>query len=183
MATNVVCLGFCNLSAFERIFPKQITWLGSAEGIDIKILVSECFQLPLWQCLKWEISDILRPHPNQLLVCYRHFSLFAENQSQRGVSGILLHSGQVLTFCQHQAHPRSKLWRIFFLCCPEPPSRLSTVLGRESGWHACKPQWPTSKCITRVPHSGGGWCHCLAGGEGQASAIRLMSFLQIHSHK
>lgn len=124
-------------------------------------------------------------YQNHMLVCYRRFSLFDKNQLQRRVGDILCHSGQLLIFYQHSIYPESKLWRIFLLCCPETPSPVSSVLARESGWHACKPRWPTSKCITEFPTQWEVWCHPLSGpnGEGQALVIRSLSFLQIHSYK
>lgn len=82
---------------------------------------------------------------------YERFSLLAENQLQRRVSGSLCHWAGFI-FCQYQMDPEeSTPWRIFLLCIrasvPGP-----NVLGKEPGWHACKPQWPTSKCIIRVPN-------------------------------
>lgn len=62
---------------------------------------------------------------------------------------------------------------------PHSPLRRGGSLGdmpaNLSGPHpSASPEFPTQGEV---------WCHCLAGpdGEGQASAVRLVSFLQIHS--
>lgn len=58
------------------------------------------------------------------------------------------------------------------------------VLGKEPGWHACKPQWPTSKCIIRVPDSGASVLSpCLSWWWGSDTAMRSLSFLPVQSDR
>lgn len=76
----------------------------------------------------------------------------AKKSWQRRVGNSLCHSKQVLLFYHTET---SRVSAVAYL-----PSLLTTasvpcchVLGRESGCCASKPQWPFSKCITRVPNS------------------------------
>lgn len=126
----------------------------------------------------------LRHHQNHLLLCYRGFGFQLKIHCRWGWE-TSCHSRQVFIFYQHQRHPESTLWRIFLLYWPHPLPLVFNVLGRESGWHACKPQWPTANCITRAPHSVAVWCHRLACpvSKGQASAIGSLTFLQKISHQ
>lgn len=131
------------------------------------------------------VSHIFRRHQNHMLVCYRRFSLFANNQLQRRVGDTFCHSGRLLIFYRHPIYPESKLWRIFLLCCPEPPSPIFSSLRGSLGDMPANLGGPLPSASTEFPTQWEVWCHLLAGpnGEGQASAIRSLSFLQIQSHK
>lgn len=71
---------------------------------------------------------------------------------------------------------------------PSLPSRVTVpgpkVLGKAPGWHACKPQWPTSKRIIRVPDSGASvvspYLSCWWGSD---TAVRSLSFLPVQSER